>query len=79
MTDTLIPALAKLLPGGGSGYLNEGNFLEPEWQQLFYGTSYGKLLITKNKYDPNSIFWGRTAVGSEGWSETHDKKLCRVV
>lgn len=79
MTDTLIPALAKLLPGGGSAYLNEGNFLEPKWQQVFYGANYENLLSIKNKYDPNSILWGRTAVGSESWSETHDKRLCRVV
>lgn len=79
MTDTLIPALAELLPGGGSAYLNEGNFLEPKWQEVFYGANYGNLLKVKYKYDPNSIFWGRTAVGSEAWSEAHDKRLCRVV
>jgi hypothetical protein len=78
MTQTLIPALAKLLPGGGSSYLNEGNFLEQEWQRVFYGVNYEALLKIKIKYDPNFVFWGRTAVGSENWSETYDKRLCRV-
>jgi len=78
MTNTLIPALAKLLPGGGSAYLNEGNFQEANWQQVFYGVNYKTLLHTKARYDPNHLFWGTTAVGSECWAETDDKRLCRA-
>ncbi|XDG05843.1 hypothetical protein ABKA04_005458 [Annulohypoxylon sp. FPYF3050] len=37
MTDTLVPQLSALIPGGGSAYLNEGNPWEPSWQRVFYG------------------------------------------
>ena len=77
MTDTLLPALAELLPEGGSTYLNEGDFHEPNWQQVFYGENYEALLQIKTKYDPKFVFWGRTAVGSEHWVEADDKRLCR--
>ncbi|CAG9949908.1 unnamed protein product [Clonostachys rosea f. rosea IK726] len=78
ITNTLVPSLAKLIPGGGSAYLNQADFREPKWQQTFYGVNYNTLLCTKNKYDPNGIFWGNTVVGSEKWKETDDKRLCRV-
>ena len=78
LTETLLPTLAKLLPGGGSTYLNEGDFREPKWQKVFYGVNYETLVKIKNKYDPDSIFWGRTAVGSGNWEETDDKRLCKA-
>lgn len=78
ITDTLVPSLAKLIPGGGSAYLNQADFREPEWQQVFYGENYQTLVDTKTEYDPDGVFWGRTAVGSEKWAETEDKRLCRV-
>ena len=70
--------MAALLPGGGSAYLNQADFREPNWQQVFYGENYDRLLELKNKYDPNHVFWGRTTVGSEQWAETDDHRLCQV-
>ncbi|TFB05392.1 putative FAD-linked oxidoreductase [Trichoderma ghanense] len=78
ITNSFVPALAALLPGGGSAYLNQADFREPDWQQVFYGENYGRLLGLKNKYDPHDVFWGRTTVGSEQWAETEDKRLCPV-
>lgn len=78
VTESFVPALAALLPGGGSAYLNQADFREPDWQQVFYGENYAKLLGLKQKYDPDGVFWGRTTVGSEQWAETEDKRLCRV-
>jgi FAD/FMN-containing dehydrogenase len=78
ITNKFVPALAALLPGGGSAYLNQADFREPNWQDVFFGENYDKLRDLKNKYDPDRIFWGRTTVGSEEWAETTDKKLCRV-
>ncbi|PSN65035.1 FAD-binding domain-containing protein [Corynespora cassiicola Philippines] len=78
MTDSLIPQLSRLIPGGGTAYLNEGDPWEPEWQKVFYGENYDRLLRVKHKYDPNSTFYARTAVGSEEWIEAMDGRLCKV-
>ncbi|KFH44377.1 6-hydroxy-D-nicotine oxidase-like protein [Hapsidospora chrysogenum ATCC 11550] len=78
ITNTFIPSLADLIPGGGSAYLNQADFREPDWQQVFYGETYETLLQAKARYDPDDLFWGMTAVGSDRWAETEDKRLCRV-
>ncbi|KAF2965111.1 hypothetical protein GQX73_g8445 [Xylaria multiplex] len=65
MTDTIVPKLAGLIPGGGSAYLNEGDPWEPRWQKVFYGKNYDRLLKVKNKYDPSGILYSLTSVGSE--------------
>lgn len=77
MTDSLIPALEAITPRGGT-YLNEGDFRQPNFQDVFYGDGYGKLLAIKDKYDPRGLFYGLTAVGSERWVEHLDGRLCRV-
>ncbi|EEQ31308.1 hypothetical protein McanMca71_004577 [Microsporum canis] len=77
MTEQIVPIIKKITPGG-SCYLNEGDVNEPDWQQTFYGASYEKLLGIKQKYDSSSLLWGRTAVGSEAWTETDDKHLCKA-
>ncbi|KAI2615790.1 FAD binding domain protein [Hypomontagnella submonticulosa] len=76
VTDVLVPALAKINPGGAA-YLNEADINQPNWQQVFYGDNYPRLLSIKKKYDPESIFWGSTAVGSEGWAVGSDGRLCK--
>ncbi|KAI1288978.1 FAD binding domain protein [Xylaria venustula] len=77
VNNVLSPPLQKLTPEG-SAYLNEANFEKPNWQQLFYGDNYGKLVSTKKKYDPDDMFWGKTAVGSEAWDVASDGKLCKT-
>ncbi|KAK8131820.1 FAD-binding domain-containing protein, partial [Apiospora sp. TS-2023a] len=57
--------------------LNEGNPNEPEWEKVFYGENYPRLLKIKNRYDPDRVLHGRTAVGSETWVERKDGRLCR--
>lgn len=52
------------MPEAGS-YMNEGDRLECDFQQVFYGDNYPRLLQIK-KYDPVDVFWAVTAVGSEG-------------
>jgi hypothetical protein len=76
MTDQLVPLLERLTPGGGA-YLNEGDFRQPNFQEVFYGRHYTKLLQIKNKYDPFNIFYARTGVGSEFWAEQPDDRLCQ--
>lgn len=77
ITTVLNPALEDITPGGGA-YLNEADINQPDWQRTFYGTNYAKLLSIKNRYDPDHIFWGPTAVGSERWERSADGRLCRT-
>ncbi|KAK3346469.1 hypothetical protein B0T25DRAFT_624894 [Lasiosphaeria hispida] len=78
-------AVAPESAGGGS-YLNEANVDQPDWQAAFYGAPYQRLLGIKGKYDPRHVFYGPTAVGSEGWevrdgeqgTQTQNGRLCRV-
>ncbi|KAJ7053797.1 FAD binding domain protein [Mycena amicta] len=66
MTDEMLPQLAGLTPNG-SAYLNEADFRQPDWKSVFYGANYDDLLAVKNRYDPNHVFYGVTAVGSDYW------------
>lgn len=77
VTDVLTPALERITPGGAA-YLNEADYNEPNWQEVFYGSNYADLLSIKHKYDPDDIFWGKTAVGSEGWEIRDDGRLCKA-
>ncbi|KAJ5794907.1 hypothetical protein N7457_001506, partial [Penicillium paradoxum] len=77
MTEDFIPKLTALSPDSGA-YMNEGDFQQPNFKKVFYGDNYDKLREIKAKYDPNDIFYGRTAVGSDEWSESEDGRLCRV-
>lgn len=78
MTNELIPRLAALSPGGGA-YLNEADWKQPDWQYVFYGDNYATLKKIKKKYDPDQVFWARTAVGSENWVQHEDGHLCQAV
>lgn len=77
MTNDLVARLAALTPGGGA-YLNEADFRQPDFQEVFYGGNYGALETVKNKYDPHDLFYATTAVGSEKWISHPDGRLCHV-
>lgn len=78
MTHTLVPQIARLIPGGGSSYLNEPDPWEHSWQKVLYGEVYERLLEVKKTYDPDIMMYARTAVGSEAWTEMADGRLCRT-
>lgn len=69
ITHDWMERLRQVTPGSG-GYLNEGDVMEPDFQQAFYGTNYDRLLSIKKQVDPRDVFWAPTAVGSEGWYVT---------
>lgn len=69
--------VTKLTPNSGA-YMNEADVNEPNFQQSFYGRNYDRLLSIKRKYDPNDLFYARTAVGSEFWEVALDGKLCKI-
>ncbi|KAL0782264.1 hypothetical protein CaCOL14_000170 [Colletotrichum acutatum] len=78
VTDTLIPALKALTPGGGA-YLNEADRNEVDFQSTFYGSAnYAKLKAIKKLYDPCSTFYALTGVGSDDWEVQGDGRLCKA-
>lgn len=78
VTNQLIPELTKLTPGVGAAYLNEADWNDPNWKQVFYGSNYNKLSLIKDKYDPQGIFYALTGVGSDAWAVRSDGRLCRT-
>ncbi|KAK8131816.1 FAD binding domain-containing protein [Apiospora sp. TS-2023a] len=76
ITNDLLPQLAKVTPHGAA-YLNEADFQAKDFEKLFYGDKYPRLLAVKRKYDPQGLFYAKTAVGSEQWKEKSDGRLCR--
>jgi hypothetical protein len=84
LTNDLTQRLKDIAPNGG-GYGNEGDVMDPEFGQSFFGGNYKRLLEIKQRVDPKDVFWAPTAVGSEGWYITGQKpymttqngRLCR--
>ncbi|KAL2020618.1 hypothetical protein VTK56DRAFT_8108 [Thermocarpiscus australiensis] len=78
--------MGRLRPFGPGGYLNEGDVMEPDFADAFYGTNYDRLLKIKRSVDPHDVFWAPTAVGSERWKVAGQPdyltlqtgKLCKV-
>lgn len=58
--------LREIAPGSGA-YMSEADFLEPNLQKAFYGSNYARLYELKQRYDPMSVFFALTGVGSEDW------------
>ena len=77
MTDDFIPQLVALTPNGAC-YLNEGDFLQPDFENVFYGENYNRLVSIKDRHDPNHMFWATTAVGSPYWVAQADGRLCKA-
>ncbi|GKZ85558.1 hypothetical protein AnigIFM56816_011526 [Aspergillus niger] len=71
------PMLDRATPGGAV-YLNEANYKQHNWQEEMYGSNYDRLLQIKNKYDPESLLYAKTGVGSDAWFENTDGRLCRT-
>lgn len=77
ITNVYAPSLDALVPGGMSSYLSEANPFDPNWKQTLYGEYYDGLLAIKDKYDPNSIFYGLTTVGSDRWEVQQNGRFCK--
>jgi hypothetical protein len=57
-----------LTPGGGC-YMNEGDWMEENWKQTFFGEQYKTLLSVKRRYDPTGLFNCWKCVGWTGYDE----------
>jgi len=77
ITYNKVGAMRKLAPNMGS-YMNEADWRDPEYLDDFYGGSLSKLEQVKSKYDPSSLFYCKTCVGSENWKEDDVGRLCRA-
>jgi hypothetical protein len=53
--------LRKAFPGAGA-YLNEADYLEADWQSVFWGTNYKRLQAAKALFDPLGLFSGHHCV-----------------
>lgn len=64
----------QLAPQSGA-YLNEADYFQKDWQRVFWGDNYSRLLKIKKKYDPQGLFYCHHCVGSEFWDAAG---MCRV-
>ncbi|ORY59448.1 uncharacterized protein BCR38DRAFT_351380 [Pseudomassariella vexata] len=84
-TNSWLQPLRDASPGVGA-YANEGDIMEPDFQQSFWGTPYERLYAFKRSVDPTGLFYAHEGVGSEDWYvtgqleglPTQNGKLCRV-
>ena len=63
-----VQPLKAITPDGGC-YMNEGDWMEENWQQTFFGTNYDHLLDVKKRYDPTGLFNCWKCVGWTGYDE----------
>lgn len=74
LMDRIMPAPEAAKPGTGA-YLDVANWQQSNWQETFYGPDNQQLRRNKNTYDPNDVFYGMTAVGSEAWTKDSGGRL----
>jgi hypothetical protein len=77
MTEEFMPKITALTPGSGS-YLNEADFRQEGWKDVFFGSNYGKLQDIKNKYDPDNMFYILKGVGSDKWTVSKEGRMCKA-
>lgn len=58
-----------LTPGGGC-YVNEGDWMEENWKQTFFGSNYDRLHDIKKRYDPTGLFNCWKCVGWTGYEDS---------
>ena len=78
MTGAVVPALAAFSGEAGGAYMNEADFRQADFQRVFFGANYPRLLQIKKKYDPDGFFYAVKAVGSEAWDVAADGRMCRA-
>ncbi|OOQ85091.1 FAD binding domain protein [Penicillium brasilianum] len=83
-TNTVLGKWRATCPDSGA-YMSESDIQEPNFQQAFYGSNYARLYKLKQVYDPTSLFYAPTGVGSENWEvksadglPDQNGRLCRV-
>ncbi|KAM0446845.1 hypothetical protein ACHAO4_009169 [Trichoderma viride] len=77
ITNVVQPVIEAATPNAGA-YMNEADFQQPDFQDVFFGANYPKLLKIKQKYDPNSLLYARAGVGSEVWTVAENGRMCKT-
>ena len=57
---------------------SQGWLGEKDWQKTFWGSHYQRLLKIKKKVDPEDTLWCFPCVGSEGWKQRENGRLCKI-
>ena len=68
-------AMKDLAPHTGS-YMNEGDRFDPDYLQDFYGEHLALLSEIKRRYDPWSVFYCPTCIGSELFEVQPSGQIC---
>ncbi|KAK5017640.1 hypothetical protein LTR60_001850, partial [Cryomyces antarcticus] len=69
ITNVKVKAMQDLAPDTGC-YMNEADYLNPDWKSDFHGEShYAALEAIRKKHDPAGTFYCPTRVGSEDWAK----------
>lgn len=58
-------ALGSIVGPEGGTYINEANPYEPDWEQVFWGDKYERLLKIKKRVDPQGRFGCNRCVGGD--------------
>jgi hypothetical protein len=74
--DDATAELRKAVADPGS-YVAESNYFNRSWQTAFWGGRYPRLRATKDRYDPDGLFFVHHGVGSEDWSEDGFTRLTK--
>jgi len=77
MTTIYMASLKTVTPDSGA-YMSEADPFDPDWKATFYGSNYDKLLAIKDKWDPDEMLYGSTAVGGDRWTQAADGRLCKA-
>lgn len=75
LQNDVMPVLEAVTPGAGA-YKNEASWTQKDFQEAFYAGTYPRLAEIKARYDPDDVFYGLTAVGSERWVSDAEGRLC---
>jgi hypothetical protein len=78
MTNSIMSQIEAVTPGSGA-YMNEANFQQPNYKNVFFGSNYQKSLSIKNKWDPDNLFYAIKSVGSDYWNVTANGRMCKGV
>ncbi|KAF5020018.1 hypothetical protein F66182_7954 [Fusarium sp. NRRL 66182] len=77
ITNEFMPQLEAVTPGSGS-YMNEADFNQPNWKEVFYSTNWDRLLSIKKKWDPKSLLYNHMGVNSDVWKVAANGRMCRA-
>ncbi|KAL1639124.1 hypothetical protein SLS58_008211 [Diplodia intermedia] len=77
LTGELVPRLASVAPGAGA-YMNEADVDDAGWREDYFGGNYDRLRGIKAAWDPDDLFYAKTAVGSDEWTVDEEGRLCKV-